>query len=128
LEAVQDFADVFRMARGIGGVYKDVIQIDDDANVEEIGENVVHKPLKSGWRIRESHRHYLVLKGAIARPEGCLPLFSSRDTDEVVSYTEIEFCESFCGAKAVKEVWNQGKRVAILSSDAIKPSVVDAKT
>ncbi|KAF8623746.1 hypothetical protein AX17_007300, partial [Amanita inopinata Kibby_2008] len=45
-ESVENFADVLLMICGVIGVDEDVVQIDDDADVEHIAEDIVHEVLE----------------------------------------------------------------------------------
>jgi len=62
---------------------------------------VVHKGLKCGRRIGESHRHDQELEGAILFLEGCLPLRASCDVNVVVASMEVELGVDLCAAKLV---------------------------
>ena len=59
-EASEHFTNMVMMEIGIVGVDEDVVQVYEDANIEEVAKNVVHEPLKGGWRIGESERHYTI--------------------------------------------------------------------
>ena len=58
------------------GVDKNVVQVDDDADIKKVTEDVVHKTLKSGRGIGKSERHYKPFKRTIMGAESSFPLFS----------------------------------------------------
>ena len=41
----------------IVGVDENIIQVDNNTDIKHVGEDIVHKSLKSGWSIGESERH-----------------------------------------------------------------------
>ena len=41
----------------IFGINEDIVEVDDDANVEEVAENVIHEALESSRGVRKSERH-----------------------------------------------------------------------
>jgi hypothetical protein len=53
----ENFFDVFPMFfRGVG-IDEDVIDVDEDADVEDVGKDVVHESLKGCRSIRQTERH-----------------------------------------------------------------------
>ena len=65
----------------IFGVNEDIVEVDNDANVEEVTENVIHEALESGGGVRKSERHNEPFKRAIVSMESGLPFFTISDTN-----------------------------------------------
>ena len=61
-ESSEDFLDMFLVVHGVVGVDEDVVEVDNNADVEEVGEDVVDKLLESCGGVRNSKRHDLPLK------------------------------------------------------------------
>ena len=53
----------------IFGIDEDIVEVDDDANVKEVTENVIHEALESGRGICKSERYNEPFKRAIASAE-----------------------------------------------------------
>ena len=49
--------DMFTMEFQIVGVDEDIIQVDNNSDIKHVGEDIVHKSLKSGRSIGKSKRH-----------------------------------------------------------------------
>jgi hypothetical protein len=79
LKASQNFADLLLMRFQVIGVDQDVIEVDDDANIHQIGEDVIHELLESGWGIAKTKRHNQVFEGAEPHVEGSLPFISRQN-------------------------------------------------
>ena len=82
------------MSLVLGHIFRideDIVEVDDDTNVEEVTENVIHEALESGRGIRKSERHNEPFKRAIASMKSGLPFFTISNTNEVVSMLEIDF-------------------------------------
>ena len=60
----------------IFGINEDVVEVDNDANVEDVTENVTHEALESGGGIRKSEGHNKPFKRAIASTESGLPFLT----------------------------------------------------
>ena len=89
-------------------VYKDVIQVSQHVNIQEIRKNIIHKPLESGRGISKSERHNTPFKRPISGPEGSFPFITFCYSDQMVSMTKIDFCIDFCFSWRVKEVADEG--------------------
>ena len=107
-EASEHFTDMVTMEIGIIGVDEDVVQVHEDANIEEVAKNVVHELLEGGWRIGESERHYIPFKGAIASPECGFLFVTFVDSDKMVGVLEINVGEQSCFMQAVQEIGDPG--------------------
>jgi hypothetical protein len=73
--------DVFPVLGWVVRIDQDVVDIDDDANIKHIAENVIHETLKNRGTIGKTERHDLPLKQAIACSKGSLPFVSFHDLD-----------------------------------------------
>ena len=96
------------MEIGIVRVDEDVIQVHEDANIEEVAKNVVHESLKGGWRIGESERHYTPFKRAIASLECSFPFVTFTDLDKMVGMSEVNVGEQLCFMWTVQEIGDLG--------------------
>ncbi len=72
---------------------KDVIEIHYYEDVELLGQDLVDVTLKRGRCIGQSKRHDLVLKMALAGPEGRLPFVAFPDPHLMVGIGQIELGE-----------------------------------
>lgn len=93
MKAPKDFFDMLLMIFGIGREDEDVVQVDDDKDVEDVGKDVVHEVLKGGWSIGETEGHDQGLEGSITSSECSFPNIVSGDPHEVVARPKIELGE-----------------------------------
>ena len=49
--------DMFSVKFFVVQIDKDVIEVDDYADIEHVGEDVIHESLESSWRVGKSERH-----------------------------------------------------------------------
>ena len=68
--------DMFLVKFFVVRIDKDVVKVDDYADIEHVREDVVHESLKSGWRISESKRHDLPFKQSVVGLECSLPFIT----------------------------------------------------
>jgi hypothetical protein len=80
-ESVENFFDVFPVLFWHVGIDEDVIDVDEDANVEEVGKDVLHKTLKGCGSIRQTERHNNPFKRTVACVESGFPLIAIADSD-----------------------------------------------
>jgi hypothetical protein len=80
-ESVENFFDVFPMFFRHVGIEADVINVDKDTNVEEVGKDVVHETLKGCGSIRQTERHNNPFKRTVACAESGFPLVAFTDSD-----------------------------------------------
>jgi hypothetical protein len=73
--------DVFPVVRQVIGIDQDVVDIDNDANIKHIAENVIHETLKNRGTACKTERHDLPLKQTVSGLEGGLPFVAFRDSD-----------------------------------------------
>ncbi|KIM63395.1 hypothetical protein SCLCIDRAFT_1173805, partial [Scleroderma citrinum Foug A] len=100
LEALEDFTD-------------DVIQIDDNADIEEIREDAIDELLESHGRICQAEGHDIPLKGTIPHAEHSFPFITFCNADQVVRVAEINLRVDLGLARGIKEVRYQREWVAV---------------
>jgi hypothetical protein len=91
VEVSKYFSDVILMGCEVLGIYKDVIQIDDNTYVKHIGKDAIDKLLEGGRCIGKTFRHNQPFIGTIACLESSLPLISGCNPDKMISGTEVDF-------------------------------------
>ena len=57
LKSFEDRSEMFFVFFMGLAIDEDIVEVDDDAGIEEVSENFIHESLKCGWRIAESERH-----------------------------------------------------------------------
>ena len=72
---------MFPMLFGVVGVDENVVQVDKNANVKEVREDVIHEALERSRRVRESKGHNHPFEGAVTSAEGGFPFISFVDLD-----------------------------------------------
>ena len=126
-ETAEDFLDMFPVIGHVFGEDEDIVEIDNDTDVEEILEDVVHEPLERGGSIGKSERHNKPFKGAIASPKGGFPFVTFGDADQVVSMPEVDLGIDRGATGSGEEVGDKWKGVAVLLGNLIETTVIDAK-
>jgi len=96
VESLEYFLNMSFMLRNVVGIDEDVVQVDDDYDVNQIHEDVVHESLKSCWCISKPFMHYQPLKRTILGLEGSLPFISSCNLDKMVCVLEVKFGVDSC--------------------------------
>ena len=127
-ESPENLLNVLAMVGNVIGEYGDVIQIDNDTDVEEITEDVVHETLEGRRGVGQPERHNQPFEGAVASAECGLPFISIGDADKMISMAKINLGIDSGTARSVQEIRNERERIAILAGDAIETSEVHAKT
>ena len=75
---------------------EDVIKVNNDENIEFLGQDLVNVALEIGRGIGQPKRHYLVLEVAVSSPESRLPFIILFYPHPMVSTCEVELDELFC--------------------------------
>jgi hypothetical protein len=75
-ESSKYFAYMFSVKLGVVRVDEDIVEIDDNTNIEHVGEDVVHKSLERRRGVGKSERHDLPFKRSVAGSECGLPLIT----------------------------------------------------
>ena len=78
------------------GVDDNVIEINNDKDIEFLGQDLVNVALEAGRGVGQPKRHYLVLEVAISSPESHLPFIALFYPHLMVSTREVKLGESFC--------------------------------
>src|SRR3954469_19801863 len=97
----------------VGTVDQDVIDVYNDAFVQERTEHIVDQSLECRGGVSEAEGHYREFVMAISRTEGCLRDVLVLDTDLVVTGAEVDFGEHLHALDSVKDLVDAGKRVSI---------------
>ena len=127
-ETPEDFADMGAVFVGVVGVDEDVVEVNYHADIDEIGEYVVHEPLESSGGVRETERHDAPFEGAISCAEGGFPFVSGCDADQMIRVPEINLGIDTGLPRRIEEIGYQRKRIPILPSDFVESSIIDAES
>ena len=87
---------------------------------DHVGEDVVHKCLKSWWGITKTKKHDSGLKEAKGGDECGLPLIFLFDADVVVSPLDVELGKESGVLRIVNQLRGEVERVAIANSVAVR--------
>jgi hypothetical protein len=82
---VQDLSEVLSVVVVILAVYQDVVNVHDDAFVEEGVQNILDESLEGGRGIGETKGHDSILEVAIPGAESCLLDIIFMDSDLVIA-------------------------------------------
>ena len=127
-ESAEYFSDMFLVRGDVVGVYEDVIKVDDNADVKEIGKDVIHEVLKGCQSIGESERHYCPFIRSVVSPECGFPFVAFCDADQMIGVSEIYFCIVLCLLGSVKQVFREREWVPVLFGDLVEATVVHTKS
>ena len=109
------------------GEDEDVIQVRQAGDIQAVMEYSIDVLLEHCWGIDEPKWHYVVLKVAVAHPEGHLPLITLLDLDQVVHQPDVKLSVHFHADQPVKRLVDQGQRVAVLLGEVVELSIVDTQ-
>ena len=87
----------------------------------------MHEALEGGRGVGEAKGHDGVLKVAIPGTKGRLGYVIGVDANLVITMAKVDLGEHRGPVEAVKELINAWERVAVLNSDVVKATVVDAQ-
>ena len=127
-EPAEDFFDVLFVLRHVVGVDEDVVEVDDDTDIEEVAEDVVHETLKGRGCVGKSEGHHQPFKRAVASAEGGLPFFTFCDVNKVVCVTKVDFGIGAGFPRGVEEVGDERKGISVFLGDLVEPAVVNAQS
>ena len=121
-------SDMFLVVVKIIGVDQNVVQINENAYIQEIGENDIHKMLKSGRGIGKSEGHNTPLKRAIASVEHGFPFVTFTDLDKMIGMPEIDFGEVTSFLWTIQEIGDSGERISVFLRNLIQATEINAKS
>ena len=107
------------MGGKVGGIDKNVIEVDHDTHVQHVGKDAIDKALECSRGVSETERHYQPLEGAIVGAEGGLPCVSVNDTDQMIRMPEIKLGVDLSSAWGFEQVGGMGKWVSVLFRDLV---------
>ena len=119
---------MFTVLFHVVGVDEDVIQVDKDAYIEHVGEDVIHEVLKSCWCISQTEGHNTPFKSAIVGVEGGFPFITFTDLNKVVGMLQVDFGIYRGLLWAVKEVGDAWKWISVFLGDFIERLKVGTET
>jgi hypothetical protein len=85
-------------------VHEDIIQVYDDVDVQQVGEDGVQEALESGRCVGEAFRYDPELIRAIASAESSFWFITGSDPEEMICMSEIEFGVYACPSWSIKEI------------------------
>ncbi len=109
------------------GVYKDVIDVDENELMEKLPEYLVQKILEYGGGVGKSIRHDPIFIVAGRCYKGSFPLVPLTYPDEVVGAAEVQLSEDTSSAELLQCRWDEGKRIPELNRDLIQCPIVDTR-
>ena len=118
---------MFPVVIKIIGVDPNVVQINENADIQEIGENMIHKMLKSGRGIGKSEGHNAPLKRAISSAEHGFPFVTFTDPDKMIGMLEIDFGEVTSFLQTIQEIGDLGEQISVFLHNLIQATEIDAK-
>src|SRR5882762_11714366 len=107
---------------------KNIIKINDDANVSHIGKNIIHEMLESRRCVGQAKGRNQVLECTIVCVEGSKPLMAFSNADIVVTGAKIDLGEYFGRLQLIEKVADKWKRVSVLLSEPIELAVVNTES
>ena len=78
------------------GIDEDVIEVNNDKDIEFLGQDLVNVALETGRGVGQPKRHYLVLEVAVSSLESRLLFIALFYPYSIVSTCEVELSELFC--------------------------------
>ena len=126
-ESSENLSDMFPVVVKVIGVDQDVVQINENAYIQEVGENIIHKTLKSGGGIGKSERHNAPLKRAIASAKRSFPFVTFTDPDKVVCMLEIDFGEVTSFLRTVQEIGDSGEQILVFLCYLVQATEIDTE-
>src|ERR1700742_796434 len=108
------------------GEDQDVVKIDNDKDINDIREGVIHEVLELGRRVAQSKRHNTVFKETIFCLECCLPFITWFNPDKVISGLKIQGGKVFSAPEFLNQSLNQWEWVRIFDSVIIQCAIINA--
>jgi hypothetical protein len=88
-------------------VHEDIIQVHNDVNVQQIGEDGVQEALESGQHVGEAFWDDPELIRAIASAKSSFRFVTGSDPEKMISMSEIEFGIYACPSRSIEEIHNR---------------------
>ena len=126
-ESSEHLLDMFPVVVKIIRVDQNVVQINENAYIQEIRENVIHKMLKSGGGVGKSKGHNAPLKRTISSVEHSFPFGTFTDPDKMISMLEINFGEVMSFLWTIQEIGDLGEQVSVFLCNLIQATDIDTK-
>ncbi|KXN92783.1 hypothetical protein AN958_04027 [Leucoagaricus sp. SymC.cos] len=126
-ELLENLANMFAVFSGVVGIDEDVVQIDRNADIEEVTEDVIHKMLESSRCVSKTEGHNQPFKGAVAGPKSSFPLITFGDADKMVGVPQVYLGVQAGFAGSIQEVRNKRERVVILFSNVVEAAEINAE-
>src|SRR5260370_23129070 len=95
-------------------INKNIVKVDDNADIEHVHEDVVHKALKRRGSVGKSFWHYTPFEGSITRAKGGFPFVTFTDANEMVGVGEVYLGVDTRFTWRIQKVRNKRKRIAVL--------------
>ncbi|GBG65135.1 hypothetical protein CBR_g49497 [Chara braunii] len=130
-QAVKDVTEMSKMLlKGTTGttVDQDIIQVDENVLLQDVPEDVVHRPLEDSGCVGEAEGHHCKLVMAEARSKRCLRLVRCSDVDLMVTATKINLRKEAVVCLAVEKLIGMRHGVAVLNRVAVETTIVDVET
>jgi hypothetical protein len=112
----------------IAGVDEDIVKVNNDIFIKEVGERVVHESLKGCQSIGETLGDHTPLEGAIASTEGSLPFVAFSDSDKMIRVSEIDLGVDTTFLGGVEEILDERKWISIFLGDVVDTAEIDTET
>jgi len=109
------------------GVDQDVVDITNTENVEIFVESIIHESLGSGGSVSKPEGHDKEFKQPISSSKSSFPFVAFLDTDLVNTGSEVKACEVFATPGLIDSSFNSGQGGAVLDSNVVEGSIVDAE-
>ncbi|ESK80622.1 hypothetical protein Moror_9181, partial [Moniliophthora roreri MCA 2997] len=127
-QSPEDFLNMLLVIIHVLGIDKNVVEVDNNTDVQEISEDGIDEALESSRSVGKSLRDDIPLMRAISGPECSFPLITFSNSYKMVCMAKIELGIDFGLTRGIKKVRNEGKRIAILLGDLVKTSKIHTQT
>jgi len=127
LEFLEYLADLFLVLFQCTGVDQDVVDITNTKNIEIFTESIIHESLGSGGSISKPKGHDKKFKQPVSSSKSGFSFVAFLDTDLIKTGSEVKMCEVFATPDLIKSFFNPGQGGAVLDSNIVEGSIVDAE-
>ncbi|GBG91029.1 hypothetical protein CBR_g51762 [Chara braunii] len=117
-QAVKDVVEVSEVLLKGTTVDQDIVEVDENVLLQDVPEDVVHRPLKGSGSISEAE----------SRSERGLRLVGCSDADLMVTATKINLRKEAVACEAVEQLIGTRYGVAVLNRVAVETAIVDPET